>query len=92
MKKYYIKLIDRIFAALYLYENEIDNFQKYVSTLCFELSGIQDNPSVFQIRFKLTALTVNEVTHSQVRKTVFECIDLIDKIVENWSDGDSYEQ
>lgn len=88
MKKYYIKLIDRIFAALYLYENEIENFPKYVDTLCFELSGINDRPEIFQIRFKLTALTLNDVVHSQVRKTVFECIDLLDRIITNWPEGD----
>ena len=39
MKEYYETLVKRTFKVLYIYEDNIDNFKKYVESLVDELSG-----------------------------------------------------
>lgn len=83
--QYYKKLVDRIFNVLYVYENEPDSFLEYTKSLCFELSGNQDRYEIQQVRYRLNALTVNRIGHSEVRRTVLKCINIVTKII---SDGE----
>lgn len=83
-KIYYEKLIDRVFNVLYVYENEPKAFNEYIKSLCFELSGNEGRYEIQQVRFRLNALTVNEVNHSDVRKTTLKCINIISKILESF--------
>ena len=86
MKKYYVNLIDRIFNILFLYENKIDTFSKYVENLSFELSSNTDFVEIQRIRFNLMALLVNDITHSDVRRVVFKSINMLDLILSNWKE------
>ena len=81
--KYYKNLIDRIYKVLCLCENNSQTYEQYVSTLCFELSANRDFAEVESIRFKLQALIINKSKQKEVRKTVFECISLVNKILNN---------
>ena len=86
IKEYYSSLINRIFNVLFLYENNIDTFPKYVESLAFELSANTDFVEIQQIRFNLMALLVNDITHSDVRRIVFKSINILDVILSNWKE------
>ena len=86
MKEYYVRLINRIFKVLRIFEDNNADFKRYLSSLVLELSGNTEFEQLCQVRFKLNALIINEVKHEEVRKTVFECIDIVSKIVKNWGD------
>lgn len=86
MKKYYIDLVDRVFNVLYVYENDIESFPEYVKALTFELSGNGEFSEIQQIRFKLNALLVNNIEHSDVRRSVLKSISLLDRILSNWKE------
>lgn len=86
MKEYYNRLINRIFKALRIYEDNTDDFKRYLSSLVLELSGNLEFEQLCQVKFKLNALIINDITHDEVRKTIFECIDIVSKIIKNWGD------
>jgi len=86
MKEYYNRLINRIFKALRIYEDNNSDFKRYLSSLVLELSGNLEFEQLCQVKFKLNALIINDVTHDEVRKTIFECIDIVSKIIKNWGD------
>lgn len=86
MKEYYVQLINRIFKALRIYEDNNADFRKYLSSLVLELGGNLEFEQLCQVKFKLNGLILNDVKHEEVRKTVFECIDIVSKIVKNWGD------
>lgn len=86
MKEYYNRLINRIFKALRIYEDNNSDFKRYLSSLVLELSGNLEFEQLCQVKFKLNALIINDVAHDEVRKTIFECIDIVSKIIKNWGD------
>lgn len=86
MKEYYETLVKRTFKVLYIYEDNIDNFKKYVESLVDELSGNFEFEQLCQVKFKLNSLLYIELNHGKVRKTVFECVDIISKLIKNWGD------
>jgi hypothetical protein len=86
IKKYYADLVNRVFNVLYVYENDIDSFETYVKSLTFELSGNEDFSEIQQIRFKLNALLLNDIVHSDVRHAVLKSISILDKILSNWKE------
>ena len=86
MKEYYVRLINRIFKALRIYEDNNDDFRRYLSSLVIELGGNLEFEQLCQVKFKLNSLIINDVKHEEVRKTIFECIDVVSKIIKNWGD------
>lgn len=86
MKEYYVRLINRIFKALRIYEDNNDDFKRYLSSLVIELGGNLEFEQLCQVKFKLNSLIINDVKHEEVRKTIFECIDVVSKIIKNWGD------
>ena len=86
IKEYYSNLINRIFNVLFLYENKVESFNKYVESLAFELSSNNDFVEIQQIRFNLMALLVNDINHSDVKRVVFKSISLLDLILSNWKE------
>lgn len=85
-KKYYISLVNRLFNVLYTYEENIDSFEEYTNSLIFELSGNNEFVEIQQIRFKLNALLVNVIGHSDVRKVILKSVNMVDKILSNWKE------
>lgn len=84
MKEYYIKLINRIFAIIYIYEQDIENYEAYLDNLIIELSGNKEFEEIRRIYFKLSAIKDKNIAHKIVRKTIFDCINLVDYILSNW--------
>ncbi len=80
-KKYYIDLIGRIYKILPLYEENENNFRIYVEGVYIEMCGNNDFSEIKQIRNKIRGLGIADVSHNAVRRTVFECINIIDKII-----------
>lgn len=80
-KKYYIDLIGRIYKILPLYEENKNNFKIYIEGLYVEMCGNEDYSEIHQIRNKIKGLNVTEVNHNLVRRTVFECINIVDRII-----------
>lgn len=85
-KKYYINLINRIYYILILFESESPEYISYVESLIFELSGNDDFSECHSIKYKLNALLKQEGQHKLVKKTVFDSINIIDKILSNWKE------
>ena len=83
IKEYYANLINRIFNVLFLYENKVESFNKYVESLAFELSSNNDFVEIQQIRFNLIAFLVNDTNHSNLKRLVFKSINLLDFILSN---------
>lgn len=86
IKKYYADLVNRVFNALYIYENDMSAFEEYVKSLTFELSGNEDFSEIQQIRFKLNALLLNDICHADVRRSVLKSISILDRILSNWKE------
>lgn len=83
-RKYYARLEERIFKILLVYESQDANmFQKYSKSLYTELCGNDKYPEVFEVRYKINGIIVHEADHDTIRKTVFECRNIIKKMVEN---------
>ena len=80
-KKYYIDLIGRIYKILPLYEENENNFRIYVEGVYIEMCGNNDFSEIKQIRNKIRGLGIADVSHNAVGRTVFECINIIDKII-----------
>ena len=80
-KQYYIVLINRIYKILPLFEENMDNFKKYIQTLYVELSGNKDFQEIVQIKYKIKGLVELEANHEMVRRTVFECISILDRLI-----------
>lgn len=70
-----------------IYEEEIEHFPKYVESLYVEMRGNVDRVEMLQIAYKINGLLeIEELEHDIVKKTVFECIDILDKILSRWED------
>lgn len=80
-KKYYICLINRIYKILPLFEESEINYKKYVEALYVELSGNHDFQEIVQIKYKIKGLIELNAQHDMVRRTVFECISILDRLI-----------
>lgn len=85
-KQYYIDLVGRIKKIINIYECDKEHFMKYTQSLCLELGGNDEFAQMLQIKFKLLALIKEDVGHYLVRKTMFECMDIVNKILSNWEE------
>ena len=76
------RLTNQLWKLIPMRENEED-WQKQLDTVILELVGLNEifiGPTFLQALSKLEALKVKEVDFELYRKTVFECISLIQGI------------
>ena len=83
IQHYSEKLVNRVFKILPLIEENPENAKKYISSLVVELHGavnlFEENDYLTRILCSIEG--IKEVTdYNIVRRKVFECIDLINKI------------
>lgn len=79
-----MKLIGRIYKILPIFESSRDDYMLYIDSLYRELCGANDRDDLIQVKNKINFLILNESCHEVVRKTIFECINIIDKALSNW--------
>lgn len=75
------RLTNQLWKLIPMRENEED-WQKQLDTVILELVGLNEifiGPTFLQALSKLEALKVKEVEFDLYRKTVFECISLIQR-------------
>lgn len=74
------RLTDQLWKLIPMRENEED-WKKQLNTVILEISGLSEiflrNPLFLQLLAKLEGILVEETTFSLYRKTVFECISLV---------------
>ena len=74
------RLTDQLWKLIPMRENEED-WKKQLNTVILEISGLSEiflrNPLFLQLLAKLEGILVKETTFSLYRKTVFECISLV---------------
>ena len=67
-----------------MYENEED-WMKQLNTVIIEIAGLNEiflfTPQYLQILSKLEGIKVSDIEFSIYRKTVFECINLLQEIL-----------
>ena len=75
------RLTNQLWKLIPMRENEED-WQKQLDTVILELVGLNEifiGPTFLQALSKLEALKVKEVEFDLYRKTVFECISLVQR-------------
>ena len=74
------RLTDQLWKLIPMRENEED-WKKQLNTVILEISGLSEiflnNPLFLQLLAKLEGILIEETTFSLYRKTVFECISLV---------------
>lgn len=80
-KQYYTYLVGRIYKLLPLYEEDEYNFKKYAESLYIEMCGNDDFPEIKQLKNKIHGMCDADLTHDSMKRTVFECINIVNKIV-----------
>lgn len=88
LKESYIKsLIPKTFKILYIKEKQPETLYEYVDSLRVELIGSQKSFQELRTDVNFQSLINiinyfcdNELEHRKVRREVFKCIDLINKI------------
>lgn len=74
------RLTDQLWKLIPMRENDED-WKKQLNTVILEISGLSEiflhNPLFLQLLAKLEGILVEETTFSLYRKTVFECISLV---------------
>jgi hypothetical protein len=85
IKTYSEDLVNRVFKILPLIEENPEHAKKYISSLVVELQGavslFEDNNYLTRILFSIEGIqTVTD--YNVVRRKVFECINLINKMKE----------
>lgn len=84
----YIKyLIDKLFSVLYTYENSRDTLSSHIESIIIELRGnkeliskIKYDPKFVTLISTLVFLSENNCEHKTVKKEVFKCIDIVEKL------------
>lgn len=84
INKNIIRLTNQLWKLIPMFENEED-WGKQLNTVIIEIAGLNEifilNPLFLQILSKLEGLKVtSEVDFSIYRKTVFECINLLQEL------------
>ena len=74
------RLTNQLWKLIPMRENEED-WKKQLNTVILEISGLSEiflhNPLFLQLLAKLEGILIEETTFSLYRKTVFECISLV---------------
>lgn len=81
-KKYYTYLVGRIYKMLPLYEESVDDFKKYAESLYIEMCGNEDYTEIQQLKNKIKGMCYAEIGHDSIRRTVFECINIVNRIID----------
>lgn len=72
-------VINKIFKTLYIYEDSVEKYSKYIGKLLIVLSGLEDDEidkeAITMIK-ELKALGT-EVDHDMVKSTVFKVINMV---------------
>lgn len=83
INKNIIRLTNQLWKLIPMFENEED-WEKQLNTVIIEIAGLNEifilTPQFLQILSKLEGLKVVEVDFSIYRKTVFECINLLQEL------------
>ena len=78
-----VRLTNQMWKLIPMYENNED-WDKQLKTVIIEIAGLKEifisTPQVLQIFSKLEGLQVVDVDFSLYRKTVFECINLLQEL------------
>lgn len=84
--EYYRGMIDRIYYILILFEKNDINFRSYVKTIYLEFGGnIEFGDKAVQIKNLLNNLLRDDVIKSDVKKIVFDSINILDILLSNWN-------
>lgn len=77
------RLTNQMWKLIPMRENE-ENWQRQLNTVIIEIAGLgelfSDNPLFLQLLSKLEGLKIYDVDFSLYRKTVFECITLLNEV------------
>ena len=80
IEKNITRLTNQMWKLIPMYENNED-WKKQLNTVTLEIAGLNEifnsEPQFLQLLSKLEGLGVIELTFSLYRKTVFECINLL---------------
>ena len=78
-----IRLTNQLWKLIPMYEND-ENWQNQLNTVIIDIAGKDEiflhNSHFLQLLSKLEGLRVTEIDFSIYRKTVFECINLLQEI------------
>lgn len=78
-----VRLTNQMWKLIPMYENDED-WEKQLNTVIIEIAGLKEifisTPQFLQIFSKLEGLQVVDVDFSVYRKTVFECINLLQEL------------
>lgn len=78
-----VRLTNQMWKLIPMYENDED-WDKQLKTVIIEIAGLKEifisTPQFLQIFSKLEGLQVIDVDFSLYRKTVFECINLLQEL------------
>lgn len=78
-----IRLTNQLWKLIPMYENN-ENWQNQLNTVIIDIAGKDEiflhNSHFLQLLSKLEGLRVTEIDFSIYRKTVFECINLLQEI------------
>lgn len=78
-----VRLTNQMWKLIPMYENNED-WDKQLKTVIIEIAGLKEifisTPQFLQIFSKLEGLQVVDVDFSLYRKTVFECINLLQEL------------
>ena len=83
-------LINKIFKILPIVEtNGMDLSRVYINALIYEIASANDiffNGELTELIPKLNILMKEDLLHSEIRKLIFECTSLVEKIKKNFED------
>jgi len=77
-------LIDRVFKILPLSEQDNNIAKTYVQRLMIDIKSANSlfDGILIDLIIKINSITENDLSHIQIRRIVFECINVINKIKE----------
>lgn len=82
-KKNNIRLVNQLWKLIPMRENE-ENWEKQLDTVILEIAGLSEifylTPQFLQLWSKLEGLKVISLSFKVYRKTIFECINLLQEI------------
>lgn len=83
IEKNVTRLTNQMWKLIPMYENNED-WKKQLNTVTIEIAGLNEifylEPQFLQLLSKLEGLKIIEMNFSSYRKTVFECINLLQEI------------
>lgn len=86
IKNEIIRLTNQLWKLIPMWENN-ENWEKQLNTVILDIAGKDEiflhNSHFLQLLSKLEGLRVEEVEFNIYRKTIFECINLINEVDRN---------